>query len=43
MKVNSNNNHQRDLNIAQKIGICLLVIIIVSYYVLSIQFLAGLN
>ena len=43
MKTNSTNNKTSELNIVQKIGICLLVITIVSYYVLSIQFLAGIN
>ncbi|MDR7212648.1 hypothetical protein [Flavobacterium piscis] len=41
MKVNQTKGEQKGLNIAQKIGLCLLVITIILYYVLSIQFLAS--
>lgn len=38
MKVN---DPQKELNIFQKIGLCLLAITVVSYYILSIQFLTS--
>jgi hypothetical protein len=41
MKVNQTNNHPKELNIFQKIGLCILAITVISYYVLSIQFLAS--
>lgn len=41
MKSNESNNEPKGLNLAQKIGICLLVLTIILYYVLSIQFLAS--
>lgn len=41
MKADQSNNEPKPLNILQKIGICLFVITIISYYVLSIQFLAS--
>jgi len=41
MKSNETNNEPKGLNLVQKIGICLLVLTIILYYVLSIQFLAS--
>ncbi|TCN50227.1 hypothetical protein EV142_11714 [Flavobacterium circumlabens] len=41
MKPNDGNNEPKGLNVIQKIGICLLVLTIIVYYVLSIQFLAS--
>jgi hypothetical protein len=41
MKFNESNNQHKGLNILQKIGICLLVLTIILYYVLSIQFLTS--
>lgn len=41
MKPNEGNNEPKGLNLMQKIGICLLVLTIIVYYVLSIQFLTS--
>ena len=41
MKFNENNPQPRGLNVMQKIGLGVLVITIVAYYVLSIQFLTS--
>jgi hypothetical protein len=41
MKFNGSNNQPKGLNLLQKIGICVLVITIILYYVLSIQFLTS--
>jgi hypothetical protein len=41
MKRNESNNEPKGLKILQKIGICVLVLTIIVYYVLSIQFLAS--
>jgi len=41
MKFNESKNEAKGLSILQKIGICLLVMTIIVYYVLSIQFLAS--
>lgn len=41
MKINQTDNEFKRLNILKKIGLCLLLITIISYYVLSIQFLAS--
>ncbi|WP_456315698.1 hypothetical protein [Pseudomonas shirazensis] len=41
MKTSQSNNEQKGLNLIQKIGIGLLAITIIAYYVLSIQFLAS--
>lgn len=43
MKFSDSDNQPNGLNIIQKIGVCILVITIVAYYILSIQFLAGLD
>lgn len=39
--MNQYDNEPKKLNILQKIGLCLLVITIISYYVLSIEFLTS--
>ena len=41
MKPNESNNEPKGLKLAQKVGICILVLTIILYYVLSIQFLAS--
>jgi hypothetical protein len=41
MKFNDSNNQEKGMNIIQKIGLCVLVITIILYYVLSIQFLTA--
>ncbi len=41
MKVNDNNKETKQLNVLQKIALGLLAITIISYYVLSIQFLTS--
>lgn len=41
MKFNDSKNPRKGLNIAQKAGICFLVLTIILYYVLSIQFLTA--
>jgi hypothetical protein len=41
MKFNESKDQQKGLSILQKIGICVLVMTIIIYYVLSIQFLAS--
>ncbi len=41
MKLNQSKDQQKGLNIMQKIGIGVLIITIVFYYVLSIQFLTS--
>lgn len=41
MKLNESKNQPKGLNVLKKIGICLLVMTIIVYYVLSIQFLAS--
>ncbi|WP_278248006.1 hypothetical protein [Flavobacterium johnsoniae] len=41
MKFNESNNQPRGMNIMQKIGLCVLVVTIIAYYVLSIQFLTS--
>ncbi|GEM_PF-941878 len=41
MKFNENKTQPSGLNIMQKIGLCVLVVTIIAYYVLSIQFLTS--
>lgn len=41
MKFNDSNNQPKGLNVMQKIGLCVLVLSIILYYVLSIQFLTS--
>ncbi|CAM3699502.1 hypothetical protein FLCH110379_19045 [Flavobacterium chungbukense] len=41
MKFNDNNNQEKGMNVIQKIGLCVLVLTIIVYYVLSIQFLTA--
>lgn len=41
MKINDSNNKVKHTNLFRKIGICLLVLTIILYYVLSIQFLTS--
>ena len=41
VKLNETNNESKHTNLFRKIGICLLVLTVVLYYVLSIQFLAS--
>jgi hypothetical protein len=41
MKFNESNNQEKGLNVMQKIGLCLLVVTIIFYYVLSFQFLTS--
>lgn len=41
MKFNDSNDQQRGMNIMQKIGLFVLVLTIILYYVLSIQFLTA--
>jgi hypothetical protein len=41
MKTNESNNQPKGLNVMQKIGLCVLVMTIILYYVLSIQFLTS--
>lgn len=41
MKFNESNNQPKGLNVIQKIGICVLILTIILYYVLSIQFLTA--
>jgi hypothetical protein len=41
MKINETDKQSKQLNILQKIGLCILVITVISYYVLSIQFLTS--
>lgn len=41
MKLNETNNKSKHTNLFRKIGICLLVLTIILYYFLSIQFLAS--
>ncbi|EJL60549.1 hypothetical protein PMI10_03768 [Flavobacterium sp. CF136] len=41
MKVNQTNGQPKQLNIFQKIGLCILAITVISYYILSIQFLTS--
>ncbi|PWJ96879.1 hypothetical protein BC749_10815 [Flavobacterium araucananum] len=41
MKFNNSNYQPKELNMKQKIGLCILVLTIVLYYVLSIQFLTS--
>lgn len=41
MKFNDSNNQEKGMNIIQKIGLCVLVVTIILYYVLSIQFLTA--
>lgn len=41
MKMNETDKQSKQLNILQKIGLCLLAITIISYYILSIQFLTS--
>ncbi|MEA9415873.1 MULTISPECIES: hypothetical protein [unclassified Flavobacterium] len=41
MKLNEANNKPRLTNLIRKIGACLLILTIILYYVLSIQFLAS--
>jgi hypothetical protein len=41
MKFNDSNNQPKGFNVMQKIGLCLLVLSIILYYVLSIQFLTS--
>ncbi len=41
MKVNETNKESKQLNLLQKIALCILAIVIISYYVLSIQFLTS--
>lgn len=41
MKFNESNKQRNGLNVMQKIGLCVLVMTIIFYYVLSIQFLTS--
>ncbi|MBB4804258.1 hypothetical protein HNP37_004345 [Flavobacterium nitrogenifigens] len=41
MKFNDSNNQDKGMNVIQKIGLCVLVLTIIVYYVLSIQFLTA--
>jgi len=41
MKVNETNKESKQLNLLQKIALCILAIAIISYFVLSIQFLTS--
>lgn len=41
MKFNDSKNQPKGLNVMQKIGLCVLVLTIILYYVLSIQFLTA--
>lgn len=41
MKFNESDNQPKGLNLLQKIGVCILVLTIILYYVLSIQFLTS--
>lgn len=41
MKFNDSNNQDKGMNVIQKIGLCILVLTIIVYYVLSIQFLTA--
>jgi hypothetical protein len=41
MKLSGTNNKLRLANLVRKIGACLLILTIILYYVLSIQFLAS--
>lgn len=41
MKFNDSNNQDKGMNLIQKIGLCVLVLTIIVYYVLSIQFLTA--
>lgn len=41
MKLNETNNKSKHTNLFRKIGVCLLVLTIILYYILSIQFLAS--
>ncbi|TDO68800.1 hypothetical protein EV143_11921 [Flavobacterium chryseum] len=41
MKSNESKNQPKGLNVIQKIGIGILILTIIFYYVLSIQFLAS--
>lgn len=41
MKFNDSKNQPKGLKVMQKIGLCVLVLTIVLYYVLSIQFLTA--
>jgi hypothetical protein len=41
MKINNTDKQSKNLNILQKIGLCLLAVTIISYYILSIQFLSS--
>ncbi len=43
MKLNDSNQEPKGLSMIQKIGIVILVLIIILYYVLSIQYLASLD
>jgi hypothetical protein len=41
MKINETDKQSKELNILQKIGICLLAVTVICYYILSIQFLTS--
>lgn len=41
MKFNDDNDKPKQFNMMQKIGLCVLVLSIILYYVLSIQFLTS--
>jgi hypothetical protein len=41
MKLNQSDNEPKGLSVIQKIGICMLVLMIIVYYVLSIQYLTS--
>ncbi|CAD0005649.1 hypothetical protein FLAT13_02881 [Flavobacterium salmonis] len=41
MKINNTNKESKNLNILKKIALCILVITIILYYIISIQFLSN--
>lgn len=41
MKINESDKESKQLNMLQKIALCIIAITIITYYVLSIQFLTS--
>ncbi len=41
MKINETEKESKQLNILQKIALCILAITVITYYILSIQFLTS--
>jgi hypothetical protein len=41
MKINDTDKQSKQLNVLQKIALCILVITVIIYYILSIQFLTN--